>query len=317
MKIFRLLLIGTLGIAIAFVVGCDETATMMEPVVDDYGVEPKPDSDISTLQGLSETEAREKSNQVMRRLFQRAQEATLAAQAAGNVGFDFGNFLKELDGIYIEETGISLSFVTDTLLPIHKAENLAEAQITDDSLDNLVEEYVFLSFLYPDKSQEELLGLFRESARAGNTTVAPEKVEALYADLYKSDAQLRVEAIVKRYVQRQKEATAAAHAAAGDGDIDSEALMAEHAGILLEETGLEFDFVENTLLVIHLEENLQEAAEVLKTEVSTHNLVAEYLWLSFEYPEKNQNELLELFRESARAGNTTVIASKVVEIHGL
>lgn len=229
MKILRLLLIGTLGIVIAFVAGCDEAATMMEPVMDDHGVEPKPDSDISVLLGLSETEAREKSKQVMKRLFQRAQKASLAAQAAENGDFDFGNYLKELDGIYTEETGISLSFATGTLLPIHKEENLEEAERTDDSLDNLVEEYVFLSFQYPEKSQEELLGLFRESARAGNTTVVPEKVEALYADLYKSDAQLRVEAIVKRYVQRQKEATVAAHAAAGDGDIDSEALMTEHA----------------------------------------------------------------------------------------
>ena len=73
----------------------------------------------------------------------------------------------------------------------------------------------------------------------------------------------------------------------------------------------------DTLLAIHLEENLQEADEVLKAEMSIHNLVAEYLRLSFEYPEKSQNELLALFRESARAGNTTVIARKVVDIHGL
>ena len=317
MKIFRLLLLVTLGIAVTFVVGCDEAATMVKPVMEDHDVTPKPDTDISTLPVLSETEAREKSRQVMRRLFQRGRKASLAAQTAENGDLDFGNFLKELNNIYIEETGIDLNFVTGTLLPIHKEENLEEAKNTDDSLDNLVEEYVFISFRYPGKSQEELLALFRESARAGNTTVIPERVEALYADLYKSEAQIIIETIVKRYVQRQKEATDAAYAAAGDGDIDSDALMREHAGILFEETGLEFNFVMDTLLAIHLEENLQEADEVLKTEMSTHNLVAEYLRLSFEYPEKSQNELLELFRESARAGNTTVIATIVIEIHGL
>ena len=290
---------------------------MVKPVMEDHDVEPKPDTDISTLPVLSETEAREKARQVMRRLFQREQKASLAAQTAEDGEFDFGNFLKELNNIYIEETGIDLNFVTGTLLPIHKEENLEEAKSTDDSLVNLVEEYVFISFRYPGKSQEELLVLFRGSARAGNTTVIPERVEALYADLYKSEAQIIIETIVKRYVQRQKEATDAAYAAAGDGDIDSDALMREHADILFEETGLEFNFVMDTLLAIHLEENLQEADEVLKTEMSIHNLVAEYLRLSFEYPEKSQNELLELFRESARAGSTTVIATIVIEIHGL
>ena len=47
MKIFRLLLLVTLGIAVTFVVGCDEAATMVKPIMEDHDVEPKPDTDIS------------------------------------------------------------------------------------------------------------------------------------------------------------------------------------------------------------------------------------------------------------------------------
>ena len=177
MKIFRVLLVMTLGILIIFVVGCDRETTMVKPLIESTNEAP------DTRIALSETDAREKARQVVERAFQTALTALITAQAPGE-DFDAENYFEELRRIYTEETGIDLDFATGTLLPIHREENPEEASISDYSVDNLIEEYLFLSFRYPGESQEALLGLFRESARSGNTTVSAEKVEARYADFH-------------------------------------------------------------------------------------------------------------------------------------
>ena len=68
--------------------------------------------------------------------------------------------------------------------------------------------------------------------------------------------------------------------------------------------GFGFRFVAITLMDIHLEENPKEREIFPK---ALDPLILEYLRLSFKPPEKNEEELLELFRLSSREGNISVI----------
>jgi hypothetical protein len=80
--------------------------------------------------------------------------------------------------------------------------------------------------------------------------------------------------------------------------------------LLLEETGLTWPFID-ALFFTHMEENEEERGLSPDARVTPFGLVAEYLKLSYQYPKKTQAELVELFRASARNGNTTVIAEAV------
>ena len=69
----------------------------------------------------------------------------------------------------------------------------------------------------------------------------------------------------------------------------------------------------STLGVIHDRENPEEAERLRDKAKPSYGLMFEYLRLSFMHPEKSEEELLELFRLSARAGNTTEDPEKIAE----
>ena len=86
-----------------------------------------------------------------------------------------------------------------------------------------------------------------------------------------------------------------------------------HAKIREEETGISDD-VMDMLLAIHYEENPEDLE---KHNIRFEDLIVEYLHLSFQHPEKNEEELLDLFREAARNGETTICINVVAAIYGI
>ena len=68
--------------------------------------------------------------------------------------------------------------------------------------------------------------------------------------------------------------------------------------------GFNFGFVELTLLEIYLEEKPNEGGKM-----SMVPLILEYLRLSFKFPDKNREDILQLFRESVQEGNVSIDAN--------
>ena len=128
--------------------------------------------------------------------------------------------------------------------------------------------------------------------------------------LSEDEAREKAIAVVKRMILRSREAVAAAYEA-GQSDADVVELSYQ---IQLEETGLdEHDSVR--LLDIHLEENPEDIALAQTVGFIDIDLIVEYLVLSFQYPEKSKEELMELFREAARNGKTVVHPALVLELY--
>ena len=84
----------------------------------------------------------------------------------------------------------------------------------------------------------------------------------------------------------------------------------ERKRIVFEETGLKWELI-TTLLKIHLEENPDSVEELF----SWINITAKYLELTLIHLTKTEDEILELFREYASSGKTTVIVKKVVKLY--
>ena len=81
--------------------------------------------------------------------------------------------------------------------------------------------------------------------------------------------------------------------------------------ILMTQTGLDASEVD-VLLKIHFDQNPQDAAK-LKVATSDLNLIAKYIGLRFEHPEKQPEELLALFRQTVQFGKTTVSPERIAE----
>lgn len=77
----------------------------------------------------------------------------------------------------------------------------------------------------------------------------------------------------------------------------------EYDAIFLEKTGFDALHVQIIVKRVHYEENPEDNFILGK---SSLQLIAEFLSLAFQYPEKPESELLELFRQLVRDGMTTV-----------
>lgn len=86
---------------------------------------------------------------------------------------------------------------------------------------------------------------------------------------------------------------------------------AERDKVFFEATGFEKDQVLN-LIRIHLEENAElDIVENKEYVAGWTDVAAKYLELTFIYPDKMEDEILELFRGYARDGETTILWSNV------
>ena len=128
----------------------------------------------------------EMARAAMERVNERRTEAHQMAEEAG----DFSTILVTSEGIFREELGFRKGLWVD-LVDIYRQENLENATLLEGfenledafaeklkegtlgmfyfeyigSFDGIIIEYLRLSFEFSEKSEEELLGLFRESVR--------------------------------------------------------------------------------------------------------------------------------------------------------
>lgn len=123
-----------------------------------------------------ENEAREKAIVAMKNMWQRRIDRLIADFENPDPNADWGEINSK---IRVEETGISDN-VMDRLLAIHYEENPEDLEKRLHRLEDLIVEYLVLSFLHPEKNEEELLDLFREAARDGKTEICLNAVNAMY-----------------------------------------------------------------------------------------------------------------------------------------
>ena len=164
-------------------IGCDQP--MMQPITE---IITPPDMEIVTPTQSS----LEKAQAAMEKVNERRTEVRQKAEETG----DFSTILIASENIFREELDLRKGLWVD-LVDIYRQENLenperleglenledafVEKLKTDTfgmfyfeyirTFDALIVEYLRLSFEFPEKSEEELLMLFRESMRDGETSI--------------------------------------------------------------------------------------------------------------------------------------------------
>lgn len=134
----------------------------------------------------------EKARAVMERVNERRTEAYQKAEETG----DFSTIFTASEDIFREELGLRKELWVD-LVEVYRQENLENVSLLEglenlqdaftekleagtlgmfyfeyiSSFDDIITEYLRLSFEFPEKSEEELLTLFRESVRDGNVFI--------------------------------------------------------------------------------------------------------------------------------------------------
>lgn len=160
--------------------GCD--SAMQEPIIDIV----KPPQDTLEMDPL------EKAQAVIERVNERRTEAQQTAEETG----DFSTVFTASENIFKEELGFRKGLWVD-LVDIYRQENLENTErlegfenledafvekLQDNTLgmfyftyirsfDALIVEYLRLSFEFPEKSEAELLTLFRESVTDGEIVI--------------------------------------------------------------------------------------------------------------------------------------------------
>lgn len=134
----------------------------------------------------------EKARAAMERVNERRTQVQQKAEETG----DFSTIFTASEDIFKEELGFRKGLWVD-LVEIYRNENLENAELLDglenleeafverlkegtlemfyftyiSSFDEIIVEYLHLSFEFPEKGEEELLVLFRKSIRNGETSI--------------------------------------------------------------------------------------------------------------------------------------------------
>lgn len=182
MRLLMLLTALTLCVSV-LLIGCEQA--IQQPITD---IVTPPDTEPPTPTPDSLQEARAAMERVNER-------RTAAHQNAEEIG-DFSTVFTASEDIFKEELGFRKGLWVD-LVEIYRQENLGNAarleglenleaafveKLETDTLgtfyftyigafDELIVEYLRLSFEFPEKSEEELFALFRESMRNGTAAI--------------------------------------------------------------------------------------------------------------------------------------------------
>ena len=161
-------------------IGCDQKMT--QPIMEM----------ITPPQDSLEMNSLEKAQAAMESVNIRRTEAHQMAEEAG----DFSTVFTASEDIFKEELGFRRGLWVD-LVEIYRQENLENPELLEglenledafveklqadtfgmfyfeyiSTFDALIVEYLRLSFEFPEKSEEDLLGLFRESVRDGEIAI--------------------------------------------------------------------------------------------------------------------------------------------------
>lgn len=182
MRLLMLLMVLMLCVS-TLLIGCDQA--MRQPIT---GTVTPPDMEIVTpIQG-----SLEKAQAAMEKVNKRRVEAHQMAEETG----DFSTIFIASENIFKEELGFRKGLWVD-LVDIYRQENLENPELLEgfenledafveklkentfgmfyfeyiSAFDELIVEYLRLSFEFPGKSEEELLPLFRESVRDGEIVI--------------------------------------------------------------------------------------------------------------------------------------------------
>ena len=199
-----------------------------------------------------------------------------------------------------EESGLSYySFIRGPLLDIYFEEK-PEERGNSFSWYDFVLEYLRLGFAYPEASEQDLLDHFRQSVRDGRVTIVIH--ETVMGKKFSEES------------RREREVVSQAVAIwANVGNRETEAyfqwkqdktfdLVLAKDKIFQEEAGLSFDFVHNTLFGIYLEE-VPEDKYLTSYEFIHHaGLIKRYITYSIMYPDEEEDQLLERFRQACVKG---------------
>lgn len=190
-SVLSLLLIAAV-FGLTLLTGCDEGMQMMKPAMEKpVPPEMEPPMGPEGSIGLTKEEAREKARGVV-------MDTVYARQILMNPLLDlpsdafsegFPAVNDEGTRILLDKTGFTWPQV-GKLVAIHLEENaheaaLAEASIADSGAYfgtwvDVVAKYLEITFRHPAKMEDEILELFREYARDGETTASVENVKADY-----------------------------------------------------------------------------------------------------------------------------------------
>ena len=182
MRLLTLLILLTFW-ASALLTGCEQG--MKQPIME---IVTPPDTEVVTPTQNS----LEKAQAAMEKVNERRTEVQ---QKAGETG-DFSTIFIASEDIFKEELGFRKGLWVD-LVEIYRHENLENAELLEGlenledafveklkentfgmfyfeyirTFDELIVEYLRLSYEFPEKNEEELLTLFRESVRGGEITI--------------------------------------------------------------------------------------------------------------------------------------------------
>ncbi len=182
MKLLTLLIVLMLSVSV-LLIGCDQP--MMQPITE---IVTPPDTEIVTPTQSS----LEKAQAAMERVNERRTEVQQKAEETG----DFSTILIASENIFEEELSFRKGLWVD-LVDIYRQEHLENAELLEGlenledafveklkadtfgmfyfeyirAFDNLIVEYLRLSYEFPEKNEEELLTLFSASVRDGKVAI--------------------------------------------------------------------------------------------------------------------------------------------------
>ena len=216
---------------------------------------------------------------------------------------DSGAINNEIERVKIleKESGLDYeSFITGTLFDIYLEER-PEEKGDPFSWYDIVLEYLRLGFVYPDANEEELLEHFRQSVQDGRVTIDLDKSVLINKRRSQIEKQMAVTSetipIRRRVFKREVKVLQQYHLENIPLD-----LPAELDTIFMEEAGLSFDFVHNTLLAIHLEENPEDEAVVATGIYQYSGLISHYLFLRRTFDAETEESILKRFRKNVGPG---------------
>ena len=280
---------------------------------------------------LSEEEAWEKAKKIVRKMWWKEQQLNYRTYAANyfNPALD-GNDRRDFKPPYYGRNLVSdsqtvkrIRFNTSGLTPDQIAffQKMDPVEIPQDmmaigdreaikaqrssilALHNRIGVYLKLSFQYPEKTKPELLELFKEADRMGETRIQLVKWsedEALDKAIDTVKAVIREQGrLLKKLLREWKK------------NEDAPFLEDTRERIKFELTGVTAG-MSTTMFSTHFEENPQDGGDHVG-----YGLLVVYLKYFFQYPEKSIFELLDLYREAVKNGETHTRVPVVERVYGL
>ena len=233
---------------------------------------------------LSEDEAREKAYTLMKELYPINREARRT------------RMYEEYDAIFLEETGFDALHVQIIVKRIYYDENPEDEFIVGKSSLQLIAEFLSLAFRYPEKTEGELLELFRQTVKNGMTTI------------YRPEVELALGIIEQEWL----DAGEIAHriwdeveAIENDLSIESEEEYYNLLdGVCIKKSGIPFFSYHYMLSQIdnyfftHTER--REVQRSLDSGYIDRRIIWEFLYVAFKNPDAQKRVLEEIFKEHLR-----------------